>query len=38
MQDGKVTFVLARAIGNAFLSRDVPADALHAVITDSLAG
>ena len=38
VQDGKVTFVLARAIGNAFLSRDVPADALHAVITDSLAG
>jgi 3-dehydroquinate synthase len=38
VQDGKVTFVLARAIGDAFLSRDVPGDALGAVISDSLAG
>ncbi len=38
VRDGKVTFVLARAIGDAFLSRDVPADALRAVISDSLVG
>ena len=37
VRDGKITFVLVRAIGDAFLSRDVPADALGAVITDSLA-
>ena len=37
VRDGKITFVLVRAIGDAFLSRDVPADALRAVITDSLA-
>ena len=37
VQDGQVTFVLVRAIGEAFLSRDVPKDTLRAVIADSLA-
>jgi 3-dehydroquinate synthase len=38
MKDGAVTFVLARRIGDAFLSRDVPAPALEATLTAALAG
>jgi 3-dehydroquinate synthase len=38
MKDGAVTFVLARRIGDAFLSRDVPAAALEATLTAALAG
>jgi 3-dehydroquinate synthase len=38
MKDGTVTFVLARRIGDAFLSRDVPAAALEATLTAALAG
>jgi 3-dehydroquinate synthase len=36
MKDGAVTFVLARRIGDAFLSRDVSADALEATLTAAL--
>jgi len=38
MKDGAVTFVLARRIGDAFLSRDVPAPALETTLTAALAG
>jgi 3-dehydroquinate synthase len=38
MKDGAMTFVLARRIGDAFLSRDVPAPALEATLTAALAG
>ncbi len=38
MKDGAVTFVLARRIGDAFLSRDVPAPTLEATLTAALAG
>ncbi len=37
VRDGQMTFVLARAIGDAFLSRDVEPDALGAVIAESIA-
>lgn len=37
MKDGAVTFVLARRIGDAFLSRDVPTAALDATLTAALA-
>lgn len=37
MKDGAVTFVLARRIGEAFLTREVPADALEATLTAALA-
>ena len=37
MKDGAVTFVLARRIGEAFLSREVPADALEATLSAALA-
>ncbi|MCB2108761.1 MAG: 3-dehydroquinate synthase, partial [Rhodobacteraceae bacterium] len=36
-QDGVTTFVLARRIGDAFLSRDVRAEDLTAVLTDALS-
>jgi 3-dehydroquinate synthase len=32
MKDGKLTFVLARGIGRAFLTNDVPADKLEAML------
>lgn len=35
--EGKVTFVLARGIGQAFLTRDVAPDALRATITEAIA-
>ena len=34
VKDGKVTFVLARGIGQSLLTRDVPAAALRAVLDD----
>ncbi|MCA0200012.1 MAG: 3-dehydroquinate synthase [Proteobacteria bacterium] len=37
MKDGAVNFVLARRIGDAFMSRDVPATALEATLTAALA-
>jgi 3-dehydroquinate synthase len=37
VRDGQITFVLVRAVGDAFLSREVPTDVLRAVIKDSLA-
>lgn len=37
MKDGAVTFVLARKIGEAFLSRDVPTSALEATLTAALS-
>ena len=35
MRDGKLGFVLARGIGQAFTSRDVPAEAVAAILTAS---
>jgi shikimate kinase/3-dehydroquinate synthase len=35
MRDGRLAFVLARAIGDAFTSRDVPVDAVLAVLRDA---
>jgi len=32
--DGRLTFILARAIGQSFISRDVPEAALHALLAD----
>ena len=37
VRDGRVTFVLARGIGRAFLDRDVDPEAVRGVIADSLA-
>jgi len=37
VRDGQTTFVLVRAIGDAFLSRDVAPDTLSAVIAESIA-
>ncbi len=37
VKDGKVTFVLARGIGQAFLSRDVPQDVTLGVLADWVA-
>jgi shikimate kinase/3-dehydroquinate synthase len=34
MRDGKLAFVLARGIGEAFTSRDVPPEAVSAVLRD----
>lgn len=34
--DGQLRFILARRIGEAFITSDVPADAVHAVLTDAL--
>jgi 3-dehydroquinate synthase len=33
-QAGRMTFILARAIGQAFISRDVPEDAVRAVLAE----
>lgn len=35
--DGKLTFILARGIGQAFITRDVPHDALHRLLSEALA-
>ena len=37
VKDGALTFVLARRIGEAFISRDVPPAALRALLTGALA-
>jgi 3-dehydroquinate synthetase len=37
MKDGAVTFVLARGIGQAFTSRDVPRTRLEETLAASLA-
>ncbi|MEC9434667.1 MAG: 3-dehydroquinate synthase [Pseudomonadota bacterium] len=34
---GRLTFILARGIGEAFVTRDVPAEALAALLSDALA-
>ncbi len=36
--DGKLRFVLARGIGEAFIATDVPGDAVKSVLTQALAG
>jgi 3-dehydroquinate synthetase len=33
-QSGRMSFILARAIGQAFVSRDVPEDAVRAVLAE----
>ncbi len=37
VQDGQMYFVLARGIGEAFVTSDVPREAVHAVLKDALA-
>jgi 3-dehydroquinate synthase len=37
VKDGKVTFVLARGIGQSFLTRDVPAEAVAAMLAEFAA-
>lgn len=37
VRDGRMTFVLARGIGRAFLSSDVPLDVVAAVLSDHIA-
>lgn len=37
VKDGKVTFVLAKGIGQSFLTRDVPADALREMLAEFVA-
>lgn len=37
VQDGRLTFILARGIGQAFVTRDVPRDVVRAVLADALA-
>ena len=37
VSDGKLTFILARGIGQAFITRDVSRDVLHKLLTDALA-
>ena len=34
VHDGRVTFVLAKGLGQAFLTRDVPAEAVRALLED----
>jgi len=34
--DGQLTFILARGIGDAFITRDVPTDAVRGVLDDFL--
>jgi 3-dehydroquinate synthase len=38
VQDGRLRFVLARGIGQAFVADDVPLDALRAVLDEALGG
>lgn len=38
VQDGKLRFILARGIGDAFITSDVPPEAVRAVLSDALAG
>lgn len=37
VSDGKLTFILAHGIGQAFITRDVPRDVLHALLSEALA-
>lgn len=37
VQDGKLVFILARAIGEAFIARDVPMDVVRGVLSDALS-
>ena len=37
MRDGRLVFVLARGIGQAFLTADVPDDALHGLLARATA-
>ncbi|MBW6506821.1 MAG: 3-dehydroquinate synthase [Rhodobacteraceae bacterium] len=37
VRDGKLRFILARGIGQAFITSDVPAEALRGVLADALA-
>ena len=34
VSDGKLTFILLRGLGQAFVTRDVPLDAVESVLTD----
>jgi 3-dehydroquinate synthase len=36
--DGRLRFILARGVGQAFIASDVPLDAVRAVLDDALAG
>ena len=36
--DGKLRFILARGIGEAFITSDVPPDAVRSVLKDALIG
>lgn len=38
VQDGRLRFILARAIGQAFVADDVPPDTVRALLADALAG
>ncbi|MFU8880876.1 MAG: 3-dehydroquinate synthase [Rhodobacterales bacterium] len=37
VSDGRLTFILARGIGQAFITKDVPRDALQALLSEALA-
>ena len=37
VQDGKLTFIMAHGIGQAFVTQDVPRDVVHAVLVEALA-
>ncbi|MBM3481832.1 MAG: 3-dehydroquinate synthase [Alphaproteobacteria bacterium] len=37
VKDGRLTFILSRGIGRAFITTDVPIDALRALLDDSIA-
>ncbi|MBP5859069.1 3-dehydroquinate synthase [Marivibrio halodurans] len=37
VKDGMLTFILARGIGDSFITQDVPAEALEAVVAEALA-
>jgi 3-dehydroquinate synthase len=37
VQNGALTFILSRGIGDAFIARDVPAEAVRAFLTDQLS-
>jgi 3-dehydroquinate synthase len=36
--DGQLRFILARGIGESFVTSDVPADAVRGVLSDALGG
>ncbi len=38
VQDGQIRFIMARAIGQAFVTKDVPRDVVLGVLRDGLAG